>query len=146
MSEEKILEVRELVKSYDGKQNVLDHISFSIKKGEVVVVIGPSGCGKSTFLRCLNKLESIQAGEILLDGIVINAKGKSGKEMPKAHEIRQKIGMVFQSYELFPNMNILNNITLAPLMVQKNRLIFFSSLTLNFLKRHLKLKTFILKH
>ena len=67
MSEEKILEVRELVKSYDGKQNVLDHISFSIKKGEVVVVIGPSGCGKSTFLRCLNKLESIQAGEILLD-------------------------------------------------------------------------------
>ena len=119
MSEEKILEVRELVKSYDGKQNVLDHISFSIKKGEVVVVIGPSGCGKSTFLRCLNKLESIQAGEILLDGIVINAEGKSGKEMPKAHEIRQKIGMVFQSYELFPNMNILNNITLAPLMVQK---------------------------
>ena len=119
MSEGKILEVRDLVKSYDGKQNVLDHISFSIKKGEVVVVIGPSGCGKSTFLRCLNKLESIQAGEILLDGIVINAKGKSGKEMPKAHEIRQKIGMVFQSYELFPNMNILNNITLAPLMVQK---------------------------
>ncbi|MBE6024454.1 MAG: amino acid ABC transporter ATP-binding protein [Cellulosilyticum sp.] len=113
MSKDKVLEVRNLVKSYDGQIPVLDDLSFSIEKGEVVVVIGPSGCGKSTFLRCLNKLEPIQSGEILLDG-----KDTGGDEK-KVHEIRQKIGMVFQSYELFPNMSIIENITLAPMIVQK---------------------------
>ncbi|MEE1072900.1 MAG: ATP-binding cassette domain-containing protein, partial [Cellulosilyticum sp.] len=103
MSEEKILEVRELVKSYDGKQNVLDHISFSIKKGEVVVVIGPSGCGKSTFLRCLNKLESIQAGEILLDGINIRdnhtfMKNKLGFVSDENQFLRERTAM--QNVEL----------------------------------------------
>ncbi len=113
MSEEKVLEVRHLVKSYDGKCKVLDDISFEVAKGEVVVVIGPSGCGKSTFLRCLNQLEAIQSGEILLDGEYIEMNQK------KIHQIRQKIGMVFQSYELFPNMTIIDNVTLAPLIVQK---------------------------
>lgn len=113
MSEEKVLEVRHLVKSYDGKCKVLDDISFDVAKGEVVVVIGPSGCGKSTFLRCLNQLEAIQSGEILLDGEHIEMNQK------KIHQIRQRIGMVFQSYELFPNMTIIDNVTLAPLIVQK---------------------------
>lgn len=113
MSEEKILEVKHLVKSYEANRPVLDDVSFSIAKGEVVVVIGPSGCGKSTFLRCLNKLEQIQGGEILLDGNPI------GTDEKKVHEIRQKIGMVFQSYELFPNMSIIDNVMLAPLIVQK---------------------------
>lgn len=142
MKDEKILEVRHLVKSFDGRCNVLDDISFSIEKGEVVVVVGPSGCGKSTFLRCLNKLECIQAGEILLDGELITKKSRGEEsnlyhqsdamqsEMNKDknkknsneklnYEVRQKIGMVFQSYELFPNMSIIDNVTLAPLIVQK---------------------------
>lgn len=113
MSEEKILEVTHLTKSYEGGKPVLEDISLSIEKGEVVVVIGPSGCGKSTFLRCLNKLEPIDSGEIKLKGETIS------NDMKNAHEIREKIGMVFQSYELFPNKTILDNIILAPMIVQK---------------------------
>ena len=86
---------------------------FSIQKGEVVVVIGPSGCGISTFLRCLNRLEDIDEGELKLNGVNYE------KESRKIHEVREKIGMVFQSYDLFPNMNILDNLILAPCMVQK---------------------------
>ena len=116
---EHILEVEHLVKSYDKKHIVLNDISFSLKKGEVVVFVGPSGCGKSTFLRCLNKLEPIDSGEIRLNGEII-ARGEETKNK-KVHEIRQKIGMVFQSYELFPNMTILENITLSPVIVQKRQ-------------------------
>lgn len=114
---EVILEVEHLVKSYDKKHIVLNDISFSLKKGEVVVFIGPSGCGKSTFLRCLNQLETIDSGEIRLDGEVITGNGNQ----QKIHEIRQRIGMVFQSYELFPNLTILENITLSPQIVQKRK-------------------------
>lgn len=112
-----MLEVEHLVKSYDKKHIVLDDISFSLKKGEVVVFIGPSGCGKSTFLRCLNQLETIDSGDIRLDGETITGSGNK----QKIHEIRQRIGMVFQSYELFPNLTILENITLAPQIVQKRK-------------------------
>ena len=76
-------------------------------------IIGPSGCGKSTFLRCLNRLEDIDEGELKLNGVNYE------KESRKIHEVREKIGMVFQSYDLFPNMNILDNLILAPCMVQK---------------------------
>ena len=110
---ETILEVSKLTKSFDGGSAVLNEINFSIKKGEVVVVVGPSGCGKSTFLRCLNFLEQIDSGEILLDGKKIDT---SAKALPK---YREKIGMVFQSYELFPHKNVLENVMLAPLLVQK---------------------------
>lgn len=92
-----------------------DKINLDVKKGEVVVIIGPSGCGKSTFLRCINGLEEIQGGEILLDGKAVN---QNDKELSL---LRQKIGMVFQSYDLFPHMNILDNITLAPRKVQKRK-------------------------
>ena len=95
---EKILEIKNLTKKY-GSQTILDGIDLSIDKGEVVVVVGPSGCGKSTLLRCINSLEDIDAGEIIHDG--------------------HKIGMVFQSYELFPHLSVLDNITLAPIKVQK---------------------------
>lgn len=108
-----ILEVSKLTKSFDGGSAVLNEINFSIKKGEVVVVVGPSGCGKSTFLRCLNFLEQIDSGEILLDGKKIDT---SAKALPK---YREKIGMVFQSYELFPHKTVLENVVLAPLLVQK---------------------------
>ena len=111
---EKILEIQNISKDY-GNGLILDGVSLDVHKGEVVVVIGPSGCGKSTLLRCINGLESIQAGNILLDGEVIS------KENVKWSEIRQKIGMVFQSYDLFPHMTILDNILLGPLKVQKRK-------------------------
>lgn len=110
---EAILEVEHLKKYYIPGKRILDDINFSIQKGEVVVVIGPSGCGKSTFLRCLNRLEDIDEGELKLNGVNYE------KESRKIHEVREKIGMVFQSYDLFPNMNILDNLILAPCMVQK---------------------------
>lgn len=111
-SGEKLLEVHHLHKDY-GNGPVLKDISLDVHKGEVVVLIGPSGCGKSTFLRCMNGLEKIQSGEILLDGTVIT------DNKTKWREVRQKIGMVFQSYDLFPHMTVLDNILLGPTKVQK---------------------------
>ena len=92
---------------------ILKDINLSVNKGEVVVIIGPSGCGKSTFLRCLNGLEEIQNGVIAVDGEIVDPKKKD------IFKIRQKIGMVFQSYELFPHLTVLQNLLLAPLKVQK---------------------------
>lgn len=106
-----MLEVRGLVKSY-GDAEILQKINLTVHKGEVVVILGPSGCGKSTFLRCLNGLETIQGGEILLDGEKLHEPTTSWTK------IRQRIGMVFQSYELFPHMTIMENIMLAPVKVQ----------------------------
>ena len=109
-----ILKIEHLQKRYDDL-TVLEDISISVNKGEVVVIVGPSGCGKSTLLRCINGLESIQDGKILLDGDIVNPS--NGKDL----KYRERIGMVFQSYELFPHMTILNNIMLAPLKVQKRK-------------------------
>ena len=106
----KLLEISNIVKKFDDN-TILDNISLDVKKGEVIVIIGPSGCGKSTLLRCVNALEPIQEGSIKLDGVEIVAGAKN------LSEIRQKIGMVFQSYELFPHMTILDNIILAPTKV-----------------------------
>jgi polar amino acid transport system ATP-binding protein len=110
--EEVLLKINHLHKAF-GDKVILKDMNLEVKKGEVIVVIGPSGCGKSTFLRCLNALEDIQGGQILLDGepVVKHAKNISG--------MRQKIGMVFQSYDLFPHKTILENILLAPTKVQK---------------------------
>ncbi len=113
MKQEQILKVEHLIKSYDKNKPVLKDISFSLNKGEVVVIVGPSGCGKSTFLRCLNMLEAIDSGTIQFKDQAISRNEKN------VHEIRQKIGMVFQSYDLFPHKNIIGNILLAPLKVQK---------------------------
>jgi polar amino acid transport system ATP-binding protein len=107
-----LLEVKHLRKEYDGNV-VLKDINLSVKQGEVIVVIGPSGCGKSTFLRCINALEPIQGGEILIDGEPISGSAKNVAAM------RQKVGMVFQSYDLFPHKTVIDNITLAPIKVQK---------------------------
>ena len=109
---EEILRIQNLSKRY-GDMPVLDHVDLSVKKGEVVVIVGPSGCGKSTFLRCMNALEEIQEGKVLLDGELINpCRGK-------LNLVRQRIGMVFQSYELFPHKTVLQNMTLAPVRVKK---------------------------
>lgn len=113
MKQEVILTTEHLKKSYENGQPVLKDISFSLEKGEVVVVVGPSGCGKSTFLRCLNMLEPIDSGTIRFKNEVIESDRKD------AYSIRQKIGMVFQSYDLFPHLTILGNILLAPSKVQK---------------------------
>lgn len=110
-----ILQTVALTKSFDDSSPVLKDINFSIGKGEVVVIVGPSGCGKSTFLRCLNLLEDIDYGEILLDGMAINSDKKS------VHKHREKIGMVFQSYELFSHKTVLENVMLAPVLVQKRK-------------------------
>ena len=109
-----LLKVKNLHKEF-GANVVLKDINLSVDKGEVVVIIGPSGCGKSTFLRCLNGLEEIQGGVITVDGLPVES-GK--KEITK---LRQKIGMVFQSYELFPHLSVIDNLTLAPTKVQKRK-------------------------
>lgn len=107
-----LLSIEHVTKSF-GENIILDDVSLSVAQGEVIVVVGPSGCGKSTLLRCVNALEPIQGGEIRLDGELIDRKSKN------LAALRQKIGMVFQSYELFPHLTVLENIMLAPQRVQK---------------------------
>ena len=109
---EPILTVEHLIKAY-GETPVLDDISFAVKPGEVIVVVGPSGCGKSTLLRCLNGLEPTQSGRVRLGNETVAYGGKN------LTQLRQRIGMVFQSYELFPHMTVLDNVLLAPTKVQK---------------------------
>lgn len=107
-----LLTINNVVKRFDDT-TILDGISFSVKKSEVIVIVGPSGCGKSTLLRCINALEPIQEGSITLEGDVIE---RNSKTLPL---LRQRIGMVFQSYDLFPHLTVLDNILLAPCKVQK---------------------------
>ncbi len=102
-----LLEIKNIKKSF-GKDEILKGISLNVEKGDVIVILGPSGCGKSTLLRCINGLEEIQSGEIFLDGKLIS---NQKKEM---HLVRQKIGMVFQSYDLFPHLNVMKNLLLGP--------------------------------
>ena len=110
-----MIEVKDLKKSF-GKLDVLRGISEKIEEQEVVCVIGPSGSGKSTFLRCLNLLEEPTGGEVYLDGERINAPGVN------IDKIRERLGMVFQNFNLFPHMTVLDNVTLAPIKVKgKNK-------------------------
>lgn len=109
---EVLLEVKEIVKKF-GNTLVLDGVSLEIKKGEVCAILGPSGCGKSTFLRCINGLENINEGKIIFKQKDIHQNKTDWRN------IRQKIGMVFQNYELFPHLSVLENIILAPIKVQK---------------------------
>ena len=111
---DEILRIKNLSKRYDDI-SVLENIDLSVKKGEVIVIVGPSGCGKSTLLRCLNGLEEIQEGEVWLDDEVVNPNKKN------LSKNREKIGMVFQSYDLFPHLTILQNVTLAPIKVKKRK-------------------------
>lgn len=107
-----LLQINDVHKSF-GEHTVLNGVTLKVQQGEVIVIIGPSGCGKSTLLRCINGLEPIQSGEILLDGTAIDGRSKQITEQ------RQKVGMVFQSYELFPHLSVMDNILLAPCKVQK---------------------------
>lgn len=108
-----MIHVNNLYKSF-GKNNVLKGIDEHIKKGEVVVVIGPSGSGKSTFLRCLNLLEEPTSGNVIFEDNDITDKKKVD-----INKIREKMGMVFQQFNLFPHKTVLENLTIAPLKVKK---------------------------
>ncbi|MDL0087896.1 amino acid ABC transporter ATP-binding protein [Campylobacter gastrosuis] len=108
----KILELKNVNKFYEQTQALKD-INLSVNRGEVIVLLGPSGCGKSTTLRTINGLENIQSGEIVIDGEVVTKDYKNWTKM------RQKVGMVFQHYELFEHLNVIENIILAPLKAQK---------------------------
>ena len=129
--ERAVLTVEHLVKQYPQAQSpVLNDISFQVPKGKVFVVLGPSGSGKSTLLRTIAGLEPIQGGRILLDGQVVETGHPLGKRSGgpgglmsgrRSSDLRTRIGMVFQSYDLFPNRTVLDNVTLAPVLVQKRK-------------------------
>ena len=111
-----LIEVRNLKKYFKtgrGMLHAVDDVSFTIEEGKTLGVVGESGCGKSTLLRCINGLEPVQEGSITFRGEKVDGKAKT------ITALRQKVGMVFQSYELFPHKTILDNITLAPMKVQK---------------------------
>ena len=109
---EELLKIEHLTKKFEDNM-ILDDVSLTVHRGEVIVVVGPSGCGKSTMLRCINALEPTQGGSIEIEGQQISQSSKN------LTQLRQKLGMVFQSYELFPHLTVLNNILLAPAKVQK---------------------------
>ncbi|SKN82949.1 amino acid ABC transporter ATP-binding protein, PAAT family [Mycobacteroides abscessus subsp. massiliense] len=110
-----LLSIRKLHKQY-GSVTAIQSLDLDLEKGEVIVLLGPSGCGKSTLLRCVNGLEPHQGGSIVMDGI-----GEFGKDV-SWQTARQKVGMVFQSYELFAHMTVIENILLGPVKVQnRNR-------------------------
>ncbi|MBQ6442410.1 MAG: amino acid ABC transporter ATP-binding protein [Lachnospiraceae bacterium] len=112
--EKEVLKIEHISKGFD-QLNVLDDISLTVHEGEIIVIVGPSGCGKSTLLRCLNGLEAVDDGHVYLGEETVNPSVKN------ITRIRERIGMVFQSYDLFPHKTILENVTLAPMKVQKRK-------------------------
>jgi polar amino acid transport system ATP-binding protein len=120
MSEEPIVKVRDLRKSY-GDVQILKGVGFEMEEGDLVSIIGPSGCGKSTLLRCLNALEIMDSGTVSMAGVTLRRSEGERRVDPRfhdlAHELRQRVGMVFQQFNLFPNKTILENVILAPLVV-----------------------------
>lgn len=112
LKRELLIEVKGLEKSFD-EHKVLRGIDYTIHRGDVVVIVGPSGSGKSTFLRCLNLLEKPTGGEIWVEGQMINSKSAD------VNKLRQKMGMVFQQFNLFPHKTVLQNLTMAPIKLLK---------------------------
>lgn len=119
-----MISVKQIHKSY-GSLHVLKNVSLSVEQGEVVVIIGPSGSGKSTLLRCMNYLEQIQQGSIEIEGKPIGLIEKNGKlvEMPQKEldKVRAEVGMVFQNFNLFPHVSVLENVMMAPMTVKKTK-------------------------
>ena len=107
-----MIKIENLYKNF-GKLEVLKNISTTVKKGEIISIIGPSGSGKSTFLRCINKMEEPTKGHIYIDGMDLMDKKTD------INKVRERVGMVFQHFNLFPNMTVLGNLTLSPMLVKK---------------------------
>ena len=107
-----MLKIENLYKNF-GKLEVLKNISTTVEKGEIISIIGPSGSGKSTFLRCINKMEEPTKGHIYIDGMDLMDKKTD------INKVRERVGMVFQHFNLFPNMTVLGNLTLSPMLVKK---------------------------
>lgn len=110
-----VIVARDVEKWYDNGFNVLKGVSLDVYRGEVVVVMGPSGSGKSTFIRTFNALEPYQKGSITIDGIEIS------HDLKNIEEVRREVGMVFQQFNLFPHLTVLQNVTLAPIWVRKQK-------------------------
>jgi ABC-type polar amino acid transport system ATPase subunit len=127
--DERIIEATEIVKRFPGGVVALDRFSLTVRRGEVVVIIGPSGSGKSTFLRCLNGLEEIDSGAVVIDGIPLDHHRKNRLL------IRQEVGMVFQSFNLFPHMTVRENIDLAQIRVRKKTRADAAETTMNLLAK-----------
>ena len=116
-----LIVIEHLSKSYEDGV-VLKDISFTIREGDLATIIGPSGCGKSTFLRCINCLELMDSGSVTVAGVTVSRKpgeNPTDEMLAKVHALRTEVGMVFQSYNLFPNKDLLHNIMLAPMVVKK---------------------------
>ncbi|MEL7138531.1 MAG: amino acid ABC transporter ATP-binding protein [Pseudomonadota bacterium] len=112
ISDEEVIQIRSMNKWY-GDFHVLREINLTVNRGERIVICGPSGSGKSTLIRCINRLEEHQAGDIIVDGIELNS------DLKNIDKIRAEVGMVFQHFNLFPHLTILENCTLAPIWVRK---------------------------
>jgi polar amino acid transport system ATP-binding protein len=109
--EEPIIQVKDIHKYFNGEIHALRGVSLEVQKGEVVVIIGPSGSGKSTLLRCINRLEEYDQGEIIVDGITLDSA-------QNINAVRREVGMVFQSFNLFPHLKVIENLTLAQQVVR----------------------------
>ncbi len=127
------IEIKNLYKDYENNDGSILHAvkdaSLTVNDGEVVVIIGPSGSGKSTLLRCVNGLEKAQKGHIIIDGLDVMDKNTD------IRQIREEVGMVFQSFNLFPHLTVLDNITLAPIKVKKMKKAEAEELAMSLLKR-----------
>ncbi len=123
MTDAPLIRVQSLHKKF-GKLEVLKGVSFDVKRGEVMAIIGPSGSGKSTLLRCLNFLEQYESGEVLFDNVLVGyRRGQRGKLLPDSErnirQVRARMGMVFQSFNLFPHKTVLENVMEGPVVVQR---------------------------
>jgi general L-amino acid transport system ATP-binding protein len=123
-----MVEAINISKTYDNNFEALKSVNLTVKKGEVVVIIGPSGSGKSTFIRTLNRLETFDDGEIIIDGIKL-------EDGANIDSIRKEVGMVFQNFNLFPHLNVLDNITLAPMKVRGQTKTDAEKMAMDLLKR-----------
>ena len=113
MTDEVMINIKNLTKKF-GNNTILNNINGEVKKGQVICIIGPSGAGKSTFLRCLNQLEKPTSGSVEVEGTDLTNLNEKGVQ-----KVREKMGMVFQSFNLFPNKTVLENVKLAPKKVKK---------------------------
>lgn len=128
MQDNNIIEIKNLNKWY-GDFHVLKNINLTVKKGEIIVICGPSGSGKSTLIRCINRLEEFQEGQIIVDGIELV------DDVKKIKAIREEVAMVFQHFNLFPHLSIIDNLTLAPIWVKKMSRKEANALAMKYLER-----------